>query len=179
MAVRNIVSPSRVIHQYLSGETGDHASIETMSRAVIKSIEDHLEMLLFRRPTILKAKVTGCAEYVDPRGNWYPQPASIMTLEKWNESSNAWVRQTPIPPLNYNDELLLDVGVWRLTLMQGLVAQGETLPLEIKWAIQRFAAYLRDKRPMDGTRTSLIVLSGADELLEPWKMKQARALRMN
>ena len=161
----------------LSGETGDHASIETMSRAVIKSIEEHLETLIFRRPTILKVKIDGCAEYVDPRGWWYPKPASIMTLEQWNEGSNAWVRVTPIPPLNYNDEILLDVGVWRLTLMQGLVARGDSLPIEIKWAIQFVAQYLRDRKPMDGTRTSLIVLSGADELLEPWKMKQARALR--
>ena len=112
----------------LSGETGDHKDIETMSRAVIKDIESYIQTLLFRRPTVLKVKVTGCAEYINPRGRWYPQPASIVTLEKWNEATNAWVRVTPVPPLNYNDEILLDVGIWRITVIQGLVTTGNALP---------------------------------------------------
>ena len=181
----------------LSGDTGEHANILTMSRAAIRPIESYLETLIFRRRTRLIVRIEGCREKIDPRGFWRPKPHTIDSVESWNEETNAWISQT-VPALDYLERIEFDVGVWRITTQQGLldpgVAEvpadptamppvaaipaipGDPLPPEIKWAIQRVAQYLRDARPSDGRRTPIIQLAGADDLLEPLIRKQARPL---
>ena len=159
----------------MSGDTGDHASILTMSRAAIRPIESYLETLIFRRRTRLIVRIEGCREKIDPRGFWRPKPHSIDSVERWSDETNAWVTST-VPALDYLNRIELDPGVWRITTQQGMSVSGETMPSELKWAIQRVAQYLRDARPVDGRRTPIIQLAGADDLLEPLIKKQARPL---